>query len=98
MTNKKRYNILIIDKQESDTTEYILDGERIIAEKESGVITKRYFYDGSGIAGMWYNGEKYYYRKNIQGDVVGVYDVNGTRVASGGAVAGMISASTKRQF
>lgn len=69
-------------RYKKNTTEYILDGDRIIAEKESGVITKRYFYDGSGIAGMWYSNAKFTFRKNLQGDVIGIYDEAGTCVGS----------------
>lgn len=37
-----------------------------------------YYYDETGICGMNYNGTEYYYRKNILGDVLAVYDKNGT--------------------
>ncbi len=79
--NTFEYNAEGIRNKKNDI-EYILDGDKIIAEKENGVITKRYFYDGSGIAGMWYDGEKYYFRKNLQGDVIAIYDESGERVAS----------------
>ena len=59
------------------TTTYGVDGERIVYEKTGGQI-KRYFYDESGIAGMYYQGAYWYFRKNLQGDVTGIYNANGT--------------------
>ncbi len=38
-----------------------------------------YYYDESGVAGFEYNGAKYHYIKNLQGDVVEIYDANGIR-------------------
>ncbi len=69
-------------RYKKNSTEYILDGSRIIAEQENWVITKRYFYDGSGIAGMWYDGANYYFHKNLQGDVVAIFNESGEKVAS----------------
>jgi len=43
--------------------------------------TLYYFYDDSGsIIGFEYNGTTYYYGKNLQGDIVCIYDTNGNRV------------------
>ena len=61
------------------TTTYGVDGERIVYEKTSGQI-KRYFYDESGIAGMYYQGAYWYFRKNLQGDVVGICNASGTLI------------------
>ena len=61
------------------TTTYGVDGERIVYEKTNGQV-KRYFYDESGIAGFEYDGQKYIFRKNLQGDVTGIYDMSGTLV------------------
>ena len=61
------------------TTTYGVDGERIVYEKTGGQI-KRYFYDESGIAGMYYQGAYWYFRKNLQGDVVGICNASGTLI------------------
>lgn len=37
-----------------------------------------YYYDESGVCGMCYNGSEYYYRKNIFGDVIEIYNNLGT--------------------
>ena len=60
----------------STTTHYIVNGETISAEY-NGTAYKKYFYDESGIAGMIYEGATYYFMKNLQGDVVGVYNSTG---------------------
>ncbi len=58
--------------------EYIWSGDRILGEKENGKVTMRYFYDASGIAGYEYSGTKFVFRKNLQGDVIGIVDNTGT--------------------
>ena len=62
--------------------EYLYAGDKLIAEKENGAVTKRYFYDGMGIAGMEYGANKYYFRKNLQGDVTEIYDESANQVGS----------------
>ena len=63
------------------TTNYYLDGSRIVGEETNGNI-KLYFYDASGAPiGMEYHGadyaedvwDLYWYGKNLQGDVTAVY-------------------------
>ncbi len=64
------------------THKYYVDGTRIIAESiTTGNITEelRYYYDTKGICGFRYGDNKYYYVKNMQGDIVAVYDGNGTK-------------------
>ena len=72
------------------TTTYYLNGSRIVAEETSGNLTV-YIYDASGspigmqyrganyIAGAW---DIYWYEKNLQGDIVAVYEESGVKVAS----------------
>ena len=55
------------------TTEYIVKGNLILAEKRGDTFI-HYYYDDSGVAGFEYNGQKYFYRKNLQGDIIGIYD------------------------
>ena len=42
----------------------------------------KYLYDDSGIIGMVYDGTTYYFHRNIQGDVVGVYNSAGTKLVT----------------
>ena len=52
------------------STQYILDGTKIVAEKTGNQWTY-YLYDENGApAGIIYDGELYGYRKNLQGDIV----------------------------
>ena len=63
-------------------TEYILSGSRIVAEKRGSTVI-RYWYDEAGSpVGMKLDGETYLYEKNLQGDIVGIYNSSGTRVVS----------------
>ena len=58
-------------------TTYQLDGSRILSEtRPTG--TAWYYYDNGGVCGFQYNGAKYYYEKNLQGDITAIYDGNGT--------------------
>ena len=58
-----------------------MDGGQILAEARGNLVL-RYLYDDSGAPiGMRMNGVTYLYEKNLQGDIVGIYNTAGTRVA-----------------
>ncbi len=64
---------------------YILDGTRILRETVTGDrnYILDYFYDDAGnVLGFEYDNNTYYYLKNIQGDVLGIYDYTGTCLVS----------------
>ncbi len=62
------------------TVNYITDGSKIIAENRNGTYIY-YVYDEKGaIMGMMYNNQLYTFRKNLQGDVTGIYTANGNLV------------------
>ena len=62
-------------------TEYITDGTKIIGEHNNGYNYRSYFYDSEGaVLGMYHAGSMYTYRKNLQGDITGIYNQNGTLV------------------
>ena len=63
------------------TIKYTLDGSTIVAENRLG--TKIYYtYDDKGsIMGMYYGGQNYIFSKNLQGDVIGIYNENRQLVA-----------------
>ena len=72
------------------TTTYYLSGSQIIGEETSGNITV-YLYDATGsVIGMQYHEagsastawDIYWFEKNLQGDIVAVYDENGTKLVS----------------
>ena len=83
-SNSYTYNVNGIRTQKvagGITKEFILDGDRIIAEKWSDNTVIYYVYNANGIAGFVYNGTPYIYQKNIFGDVVAIYNNTGTKVA-----------------
>ena len=59
------------------TEYYLSDGDIIAEERTSGGVSETiwYAYSGCGsLAGFIYGGEDYYYRKNLEGDITGIYD------------------------
>ena len=63
------------------STEYIYDGTKLIAESRNGDWLY-YFYDANGtVTGMYYNNVLYYFRKNLQGDITGIYNASGNIIA-----------------
>ena len=67
---------------------YVLDGTKILSQTYSHAVTKetytvKFFYDANDAPiAMEYDGNYYYYRTNIQGDIEGIYNANGTLVVS----------------
>ena len=59
---------------------YYLQGEQIIAERYGSNLIK-FYYDTTGVCGFNYNGTDYYYQKNIQGDILRIFNGNGTLCA-----------------
>lgn len=71
---KYDYNGLRIQKGERT---YYCQGNNLIMERWVKNDTENYiyyYYDESGVCGMNYNGTEYYYRKNILGDVIEIYN------------------------
>ena len=60
---------------------YTLAGNKILKETD-GTKTLIYYYGNSGVIGFKYNNVDYYYEKNLQGDVIAIYNASGTKVAS----------------
>ena len=63
------------------TTKYYLDGSSVLRQVTGNDVLE-FFYDSNGVVGFYYNSTPYYYLKNIQGDVIGILDANGTQVVS----------------
>lgn len=63
-------------------TKYQLEESNIVKETSDGQ-TIWYIYDGSGdLTGFELNGTSYYYDKNLQGDITGIYDTKGAKVVT----------------
>jgi len=74
-------NIFNANGDFAGSTEYIYDGTKLIAESRNGDWLY-YFYDANGtVTGMYYNNVLYYFRKNLQGDVTGIYNASGNIIA-----------------
>ncbi len=63
-------------------TSYVVSGTQILSETK-GTSTIYYIYDDKGLPlGLVYNGTTYTYRKNIQGDIIGILDGSGAEVVT----------------
>ena len=84
-TKKSHYNHNDANMYE---VSYVLDGTKILSQTYSHAVTKetytvKFFYDANDAPiAMEYDGNYYYYRTNIQGDIEGIYNANGTLVVS----------------
>lgn len=64
------------------TTNYTLNGDKVTLE-ERGTDKIYYSYDSAGdLVSMNLNGAEYFYIRNAQGDITGLWDKNGTEVVS----------------
>jgi len=60
---------------------FVLDGTRIL-EQITGANSLKPIYLVDNMVGFWYNGVRYLFSKNIQGDIVSLHDDDGTLVAT----------------
>ncbi|MCM1260430.1 MAG: RHS repeat-associated core domain-containing protein [Prevotella sp.] len=73
----------VLTPNETNTTSYILEGNKIICEIIDGRDTDElnYYYDfNDNIVGFTYHDTKYLYLKNLQNDVIGIVDETGSIV------------------
>ena len=62
------------------TTKYYYDGTKLVGENKDGTIVW-YDYDENGTPiGMRLSGDDYVFRRNLQGDITGIFDSTGTLV------------------
>ena len=65
------------------TTEFYTNGAAILVQKSSDGTRLDFLYDDKGnLFAMDYDGNRYFYQKNIQGDITGLIDVGGEEVVS----------------
>ncbi|MBO5285542.1 MAG: RHS repeat-associated core domain-containing protein [Clostridia bacterium] len=62
-----------------DAIKFIYDSQNRLLQSTNGLT---FIYDFTGVAGFKYNGNNYYYRKDILGNVIALLDGNGTLVAT----------------
>ena len=69
----------------TQTHRYICDGTRILEEIITGgsyTGTLTYIYLGNQVIGFNYNGNNYFFHKNLQGDIISIYNASNTKVAA----------------
>ena len=68
------------------TKNYYLNNSNILAEEVTGSDNDRtiwYAYNGEGkLTGFTYDGADYYYQRNLQDDIIGIYNASGDKVVS----------------
>lgn len=62
----------------TETKYYMLNND-LLYEDRNGIVIY-YLYDSEGIVGFKYNENVYYYLKNLQDDIIGIMDENGTQL------------------
>ena len=63
-----------------ETTEYTLNGKQVVGLKK-GTDEMKFYYDAQGrVAAVDFNGTKYTYVHNLQGDIIAIVDSNGVCV------------------
>ena len=64
---------------DSDETKFYLNGNKVVAQDDE---TNRiiFYYGIDGLTGFSLNGVEYVYKKNIQNDIIGIYDTNGNQL------------------
>lgn len=66
------------------THTYVTEGKKILRETITGgsyAGTINYLYAGDNVIGLMYNGSNYIFKKNLQNDIIGIYDSTNNLVA-----------------
>ena len=71
-THTFKYNANGIRIQK-DNIQFFLNGNKIISQTDA-TNTLFFYYGTDGVTGFNYNGTDYFYKKNIQGDIIGIYN------------------------
>ena len=69
----------------AETHRYICDGTRILKEIITGgsyAGTLTFIYLGNQVIGFNYNSNNYFFQKNLQGDIISIYNASNTKVAA----------------
>ncbi len=72
-TSKKVNNVL---------TNYFLEDNDIIYEVRDGNVLYFVRDEENNLIGLTYDNKKYYFEKNVFGDIIGIYDENNTKIAT----------------
>ena len=64
------------------TTSYILAGSTIVSENRNGNFIQYYYNEAGSVIGLRYNGNDYFFRRNLQGDIISILNTAGQTVVS----------------
>ena len=64
------------------TTTYQLAGSMIVSENRNGNIIQYYYNEAGSVIGLRYNGNDYFFRRNLQGDIIAILNTAGQTVVS----------------
>ena len=64
------------------TTSYILAGSTIVSENRNGNFIQYYYNEAGSVIGLRYNGNDYFFRRNLQGDIIAILNTAGQTVVS----------------
>ena len=72
----------IYKTKDGHSTRYVYNSDGNLIYQEHRSVGVSFYYDHTGVMGMKYNGNIYFYRKNAQGDIIGLVDSNGDLIVS----------------
>ena len=64
------------------TTTFQLAGSMIVSENRNGNIIQYYYNEAGSVIGLRYNGNDYFFRRNLQGDIIAILNTAGQTVVS----------------
>ena len=64
------------------TTTYQLAGSMIVSENRNGNIIQYYYNEAGSVIGLRYNGNDYFFRRTVQGDIIAILNTSGEVVVT----------------
>ena len=64
------------------TTTFQFAGSMIVSENRNGNIIQYYYNEAGSVIGLRYNGNDYFFRRNLQGDIISILNTAGQTVVS----------------
>ena len=64
------------------TTSYILAGSTIVSENRNGNFIQYYYNEAGSVIGLRYNGNDYFFRRTVNGDIIAILNTSGEVVVT----------------
>ena len=92
------------------TTTFQLAGSMIVSENRNGNIIQYYYNEAGSVIGLRYNGNDYFFRRTVQGDIIAIlntsgevvvtyeYDPWGNILSTGGSMAATLGAANPFRY